>query len=102
VKKYSTTEGIVSDFESKEASSITIAKNFFSNFSGNLAYIKSNFGGISTTISHLEAVGAEMHDALVLVKSTACEVGHTRDKLGDSVKSKLQNVLGRSVQQCAK
>jgi hypothetical protein len=64
--------------------------------SGNLAYRKSNFGGIPTTVSHLEAVGAEMHDALVLVKSTEYEVGHSRGKVGDRVKSKLQNVLGRN------
>jgi hypothetical protein len=64
--------------------------------SGNLAYIKSNFGGISTTISRLEAVGAEVHDALALVKSTECEVGHTCGKVADSVKSKLQKVLGRN------
>jgi hypothetical protein len=41
---------------------------FSINLSGNLAYIKPNFGGISTTTSPLEAVGVEMHDALVLVK----------------------------------
>jgi hypothetical protein len=69
---------------------------FSSNLSGNLAYIKSNFGGISTTIFCLEAVGADMYDALVLVNSTVCEVGHAHGKVADSVKSKLQKVLGRN------
>jgi hypothetical protein len=66
--------------------------------SGNLGYIKSKLGGISTTVSRLEAVGAGIHDALVLVKSTdnECEVGHVHGKVGDSMKSKLQNVLGRN------
>jgi hypothetical protein len=64
--------------------------------SGNLAYIKTNFGSISTTISHLEAVGAEMHGTLVLVKSTECEVGHACGKVGASLKFKLHNVLGRN------
>jgi hypothetical protein len=58
-------------------------------FSGNLSgklglYNKLNFGGISTTISRLEAVGAEMHDALVLAKSTVCEVGRARGRVGDA------------------
>jgi hypothetical protein len=35
-----------------------------------------------------------MHDTLVLVKSTEFEVGHVRGKVGDRVKSKIQNVLG--------
>jgi hypothetical protein len=71
VKKYSTTENTVSNFNSNEASSIKIVKELFSsNLLRNLAYIKSNFGGISTTISCLEAVGTEMHDTLVLVMST--------------------------------
>jgi hypothetical protein len=54
---------------------------FSSNLTGNLAYIKSNFGGISTTVSPLEAVGVEMHDTLVLVKSTVCEVLLARGKV---------------------
>jgi hypothetical protein len=50
---------------------------FSSNLLGNLAYIKLNFGGLSTKMSRLEAIGAEMHDAFVLVKGTVCEVGCT-------------------------
>jgi hypothetical protein len=90
VKKHSTTENTVNNFDSNEASSIKIVKEMFSsNLSGNLTYIKSKFGGISTTISHLEAVCVEMHDDMVLVKRTECEVGHTRGKVRDSVKSKV-------------
>jgi hypothetical protein len=37
-----------------------------------------------------------MHDAFVLIKSTVCEVGHTCGKVADSVKYKLQKVLGRN------
>lgn len=58
---------------------------FSSNLKGNLAYIKSNFGGISTTTSCLEAGGAEMNDALVLVKSTESEVRHAQGKVADSM-----------------
>jgi hypothetical protein len=61
----------LSDFDSNESFSIKIVREFsFSNLSGNLGYIKSKLGGISTTISRLEAVCVEMNDALVLVKST--------------------------------
>jgi hypothetical protein len=96
-EKYSTTEDTVSDFDTYGTSSTKIVKEFFfCDLSGNLAYIKSNFGGISTMISCLEAVGLEMHDALVLVKGTECEVEHARGEVGDSMKSKLQNVLGRN------
>jgi hypothetical protein len=63
---------------------------FSSNLSGNLAYIKSNFEGISTTIFRLEAVGAEMHGTLVMVKSTVCKVGLACGEVADSIKSKLQ------------
>jgi hypothetical protein len=77
-ENYSAIEDIAGDFDSNEASDIKSESNFFfSNLSGNLPYIKSKLGGISTTISRLEAVGAEMHDDLVLVKSSECEVGHT-------------------------
>jgi hypothetical protein len=37
-----------------------------------------------------------MHDALVLVKITEHEIGHAHGKVGDSMKSKLQNVLGQN------
>jgi hypothetical protein len=67
---------------------------FSSNLSGNLAYIDSHFGGISTTNSRLEAVGTERHDSLVLVKSTECEVWRAHSKVADSLKSKLQKILG--------
>jgi hypothetical protein len=96
-ESYSTTEDIVSNFDSNEASSIKIVKELFSStLSGNLAYTKSNFGGISTTISCLEAVGVDIHDALVLVHSTECEVWRAHGKVADSMKSKLQKVLGRN------
>jgi hypothetical protein len=88
-EKYSTTEDTASDFDSNEASDIKDESNFFfSNLSGNLPYIKSKLGGISTTISRLEAVGAEMHDALVLVKSTECEVGHSECEVGHTWQSR--------------
>jgi hypothetical protein len=61
-----------------------------------LVYIKSNFGAISIIISRLQADGAEMHVTLVLVKSTECEVQHTRGKVADSVKSKLQKAQDRN------
>jgi hypothetical protein len=68
-ENYSTIEDTVRNFDSNEASAITIVNELFSsNLSGNLAYTKTNFGGISTTVSRLEAVGAEVHDALILVK----------------------------------
>jgi hypothetical protein len=60
-ENYSVIENIAGDFDNNEASDIKSESNcFFSNLSGNLPYIKSKLGGISTTISRLEAVGSEM------------------------------------------
>ncbi|KDR23904.1 hypothetical protein L798_10250 [Zootermopsis nevadensis] len=70
-ENYGVIEEIVNCFNTTEAFSIKIVKELFcSSLSGSLAYIKFNYGGIATTISHLEAVDA-----------------------GDAVKSKLNTVL---------
>jgi hypothetical protein len=58
--------------------------------------IKSNYGGIATTISRLEAVGTDLHESLELIKGVKCEIGRARGKIGDAVKSKLNAVLRRN------
>jgi hypothetical protein len=64
--------------------------------SGSLAYIKSNYGGIVTTISRLEAVGTDLHESLELINGVRCDIGPARGKIGDAVKSKLNTVLRRN------
>jgi hypothetical protein len=62
-ENYTAIEDIFKGFDSSESSSIRDVKELFSHsLSGNLAYIKSNFGAISSTITCLEAVGAQLHD----------------------------------------
>jgi hypothetical protein len=83
---YTVIEEIVNNFDSSEAFSIKIVKELFSiSLSGSLAYIKSNYGGIATTISRLEAVGADLHESLELIKGVECETGRAIGKIGDAV-----------------
>jgi hypothetical protein len=57
-ENYTAIEDIFKGFDSSESSSIRVVKELFSHsLSGNLAYIKSNFGAISSTVTRLEAVG---------------------------------------------
>jgi hypothetical protein len=93
-ENYTTIEDIFEGFDSSESSSIRVVKELFSHgFSENLAYIKSNFGAISYTITHLETVGKQLCSSLELVWGTKCQIGKTHGKVADRVKSKLKNVL---------
>jgi hypothetical protein len=61
----------------------------------NLANIKSKFGAISSTITRLEAVGAQLCDSLQLVQGAERQTGQVDDRVADRVKFKLKNVLFR-------
>ena len=96
-ENYAVIEEIVNTFDSSDAFSITIVKELFSSsLSGSLAYIKSNYGGIATTISRLSAVGTDLNESLELIKGVRCDIGRARGKIGDAVKSKLNTVLRRN------
>jgi hypothetical protein len=95
VKKYSTTENTVSDFDSNEAPSTKIVKDFFSQqFVRKPGLYKVK---LWRHINHNFSPGKSWCRnawCFVLVKSTECEAGHTRGKVGDSVKFKqLCNIL---------
>jgi hypothetical protein len=63
-------EDIFKGFDSSELSSIRVVKELFSHsLSGNMAYIKLNFGAISSTITHLEAVGAQLRNTLEVCRA---------------------------------
>lgn len=95
---YNVIEDVVNEFNEGEASSIKTAKTLFSNstLTGDLAYIKSNFSIISTTITQLEETGVKLCDALHLVTNVESELTAARGKVGECVKAKLQRVLGRN------
>jgi exonuclease VII small subunit len=94
-ENYSTIEKIVSELESKEASSVKFVKKLFSSdLSGKLAYIKSNFLVVSKTIARLEAVGVEMNDALDIVKSAGRAVEQARGKVAENVKKQIEESAG--------
>jgi hypothetical protein len=61
--------------------------------SGNLAYIKSKFGAISSTFTHLEAVGAQLRYSLELVQGAEHQIGQAHGKVAFKVKSKLKSML---------
>jgi hypothetical protein len=93
-ENYTATEDIFKGFDSSELSSIRVVKELFSHrLPGNLAYIKSNFGTISSTITRLEAVGAQFHDSLELVQGAERQIGQAQGRVADRVKSKLKNML---------
>jgi hypothetical protein len=81
-------------FDSSELSSIRVVREMFSHISsGNLAYMKSKFGDISSAFTHLEAVGAQFHDSLELVQGAKRQIGQARGKVADTMMSRLKNVL---------
>jgi hypothetical protein len=93
-ENYTAIEDIFKGFDSSESTFIRVVRELFSHsLSGNLAYIKSNFGAISSTITCLEAVGAQLRYSLELVKGAEHQIGQAHDKVADRVKSKLENVL---------
>jgi hypothetical protein len=84
-ENYTSTEDVFKDVDSAESSFVRVGKELFSHsLSGNLAYIKSNFGVISSTITRLEAAGAQLRDFLELVQSVECQIGQAYDKVADS------------------
>lgn len=95
---YSAIEEVVNGFNEGEASSIKTAKALFSSttLTGELAYIKSNFNIISTTIKQLEETDIELCGALQLVTNVESELKAARGKVGECVTAKLQCVLGRN------
>jgi hypothetical protein len=72
--------------------------------SGNTTYIKSNFGVTSSTINHLEDVGAQLHSSLDLVEGAEHQTGQGHDKVVDRVKSKLKKCNSKImvIQHCVK
>ena len=61
-ENYEDIKKIGSTFDSSDASSIKIVQQLFSSsLLRDLAYIKSNYGGMAKSISNLEAIGLELH-----------------------------------------
>lgn len=66
---------------------------FSHSLSGNLAYIKANFGVISSIINCLEAVGAQLHKSSEIMQGDKCQARQAHGNVSDTVKSKLKNLL---------
>jgi hypothetical protein len=103
---YSETDKVVSSFSDNEASSIKVAKLLFSNntLSGNLAYIKSNFSKLATTITQLETTGVEVCRGLELVKNVESELNVAHGTVDDNVfpNYKVYSIEMKDIQQSAR
>jgi hypothetical protein len=83
-ENYTAIEDIFKGFDRSELSSIRAVKELFSHsLSGYLAYIKSNFGAISSSITYLEAVCEELCDYLELVQDAEHQIGQLHDKVAE-------------------
>jgi len=65
--------------------------------SSNLAYIKTNYCGISKSITRLETVGMQLCDAINIVKQTESELWRVQVEVTTKVNAKLQSVLERNL-----
>jgi hypothetical protein len=64
--------------------------------SRNLAYIKSNFCGISKSITCLQAVAIQLCDAINIVKQTESELSRAQGEVANRVSAKFQSVPERN------
>jgi hypothetical protein len=95
---YSQTEKTFNKFDRKDSSSIKSVQELLSvTMSRNLAYIKTNYCGISKSITRLETVGVQLCDAINNVKQTESELSRVRDEVTNKVNAKLQRVLERNL-----
>jgi hypothetical protein len=91
---YSQIEKIFKKFDTKDSSSIKSVQELFSaTMSRNLAYIKSNFCGISKSITRLETVAIQLCCAINIVKQTESELSRAQGEVANKVSAKLQSVL---------
>jgi len=95
---YSQTENIFNKFDRKDSSSIKSVQELLSvTMSSNLAYIKTNYCGISKSITRLETVGMQLCDAINIVKQTESELWRVQVEVTNKVNAKLQSVLERNL-----
>jgi hypothetical protein len=64
--------------------------------SKNLAYIKTNFCGISKSITRLETVGIQLCGAINIVKQTESGLSRVQGEIANKVNAKSQRVLERN------
>jgi hypothetical protein len=94
---YSQTEKIFNKFDRNDSSSIRSVQELFSaTMSRNLAYIKSNFCGISKSITRLQTVAIRLCDAVNIVKQTKSELSRAQGEVANKVSAKLLSVLERN------
>jgi hypothetical protein len=96
-EKYTAIEDSFKRADSSESSSIRVVKELFShNLSGNLSFIKSTSGAISSAITRLEAVGSQPHNSSGHAQGTERQTRQAHDKVADRVESKLKTAHFRN------
>ena len=91
-------KSIVSSFDSEDAASIKTAHNVLASgkIEGNLAFIKSNFAIVSSTITSLEKQELELCDAINYIDVVSQVLQKARGKIAQSVAAKLNKVLEKN------
>lgn len=90
---------VVDSLEAQDARAIQIVQELFSDseMQGRLAYIKANFGSLSTTITRLQERGVTLEKMISLVRTTEGALGNVRDCIGELVSDKLKRVLDKNL-----
>lgn len=97
-ENFQTVKSIVNNFDAEDAASIKIAQNAFSSdkIEGNLAFIKSNFSILSSTITSLEKQDLELIDAISYIDKVSTVLKKARGKVGQSIIAKFNKVLEKN------
>ena len=83
-------KSVVAALESRDGKAIQRAQELFSDseMEGKLAYLKANFGFLSSTIAKLQESGVKLVTSIGLVKETEVTVGNVRDGVGEKQNKK--------------
>ncbi|PSN51684.1 hypothetical protein C0J52_09598 [Blattella germanica] len=95
---YDTLKKIIHSFDPADATSIKTAQDLFTitNMKNDLAYLKSNFGFLSSKITQLEYSGIQLSDAVNIVKYTGQELKSAKGTVAANVSAKFVTVLEKN------
>lgn len=95
---FQTVKCVVDSLEAQDARAIQIVQELFSDseMKGRLAYIKANFGSLSSTITRLQERGVTLQKMIALVKTTEDALENVCGDIGELVSGKLKRVLQKN------
>lgn len=95
---FQTVKSIVNSFDADDAASIQIAQNVFSTdkIEGNLAYIRSNFRIITSTIKSLQEQNMELVDAINCIDKVGDILKSVKGKVASAAFAKFSTLLAKN------